>query len=332
VRPSAGRDCRTRPGRQPRRRGNVRTGLVPISAAGWCTRPAQIDEPNRRLASTDRRRYPFTRRRSGVESRNSALPAARDLGAPRLGSRRRLDAEAADESRELVEVDLREVVAVAATGRSRGNESRLAQLAEVVRDERLAHPRHLLELTHRTGATRKPERDQQSFFIRKRAQDRRPGNRDRSALIGYGLDSSIEGSRASSSSGASPATASTPTTPKPAPESRRAQLLPAGALHHRRSARSTAHKPRATAELGRNRTRDRQHHPDADFGRARKRLGNQLQYAATEQGDAFYEPANVAIAHFDNASDHDSAAFVACYLLPPGEARLIEMLSSPTTG
>ena len=43
-------------------------------------------------------------------------------------------------------------------------------------------------------------------------------------------------------------------------------------------------------------------------------------------GDAFHEPAGVEIPHFDNASDAESAVFLACYLLPPGETRLIEML------
>jgi quercetin dioxygenase-like cupin family protein len=43
-------------------------------------------------------------------------------------------------------------------------------------------------------------------------------------------------------------------------------------------------------------------------------------------GDAFFEPANQEIAHFDNASADEPAAFIACYLLPPGEERLIEML------
>lgn len=43
-------------------------------------------------------------------------------------------------------------------------------------------------------------------------------------------------------------------------------------------------------------------------------------------GDAFFEPANAEIAHFDNESDQAPAAFVAFYLLPPGEERLIEML------
>jgi quercetin dioxygenase-like cupin family protein len=44
-------------------------------------------------------------------------------------------------------------------------------------------------------------------------------------------------------------------------------------------------------------------------------------------GDAFFEPANVRIPHFDNSSETDAAVFIACYLLPPGEDRLIEMLA-----
>jgi quercetin dioxygenase-like cupin family protein len=43
-------------------------------------------------------------------------------------------------------------------------------------------------------------------------------------------------------------------------------------------------------------------------------------------GDAFHEPANAAMAHFDNASDSEGATFIAFYLLPPGEDRLIELL------
>ena len=43
-------------------------------------------------------------------------------------------------------------------------------------------------------------------------------------------------------------------------------------------------------------------------------------------GDAFHEPANAPIAHFDNVSDTESATFIAFYLLPPGEDRLIEFL------
>jgi hypothetical protein len=38
-----------------------------------------------------------------------------------------------------------------------------------------------------------------------------------------------------------------------------------------------------------------------------------------QAGDAFHEPANVRIPHFDNASDTEAAVFIACYLLPPGE-------------
>jgi quercetin dioxygenase-like cupin family protein len=45
-----------------------------------------------------------------------------------------------------------------------------------------------------------------------------------------------------------------------------------------------------------------------------------------QAGDAFHEPAGVRIAHFDNASESEPAVFVAHYLLPPGETRLIEML------
>ena len=45
-----------------------------------------------------------------------------------------------------------------------------------------------------------------------------------------------------------------------------------------------------------------------------------------ETGQAFHEPAGVEVPHFDNASDDEAAVFVACYLLPPGEDRVIEML------
>jgi quercetin dioxygenase-like cupin family protein len=43
-------------------------------------------------------------------------------------------------------------------------------------------------------------------------------------------------------------------------------------------------------------------------------------------GDAFHEPARAHVPHFDNASPDEGAVFVACYLLPEGEERLIEML------
>jgi quercetin dioxygenase-like cupin family protein len=44
-------------------------------------------------------------------------------------------------------------------------------------------------------------------------------------------------------------------------------------------------------------------------------------------GDAFFEPANVRIPHFDNLSTTEAAIFIACYLLAPGEHRLIELLT-----
>lgn len=43
-------------------------------------------------------------------------------------------------------------------------------------------------------------------------------------------------------------------------------------------------------------------------------------------GDGFYEPAGTRISHFDNESSEESATFVAFYLLPPGEDRLIVMV------
>jgi quercetin dioxygenase-like cupin family protein len=43
-------------------------------------------------------------------------------------------------------------------------------------------------------------------------------------------------------------------------------------------------------------------------------------------GDAFYEPVNVRVARFDNASETAPAKFIAFYLLGPGEDRLIEMI------
>jgi quercetin dioxygenase-like cupin family protein len=45
------------------------------------------------------------------------------------------------------------------------------------------------------------------------------------------------------------------------------------------------------------------------------------------QGDAFYEPANKNILHFDNSSPTEAADFVAFYLLGKDEKELIRMLS-----
>ena len=44
-------------------------------------------------------------------------------------------------------------------------------------------------------------------------------------------------------------------------------------------------------------------------------------------GDAFYEPANTVITHFDNASDREPATFLAFYLKGPEDQALIEMLA-----
>ena len=43
-------------------------------------------------------------------------------------------------------------------------------------------------------------------------------------------------------------------------------------------------------------------------------------------GDAFHEPRNARMLHFDNASDTTPAGFNAFYLLGAGGDRLIEML------
>jgi hypothetical protein len=43
-------------------------------------------------------------------------------------------------------------------------------------------------------------------------------------------------------------------------------------------------------------------------------------------GEAFFEPAAVQIAHFDNASASEPATFIAFCLLGAGEHELIEIL------
>jgi quercetin dioxygenase-like cupin family protein len=48
-------------------------------------------------------------------------------------------------------------------------------------------------------------------------------------------------------------------------------------------------------------------------------------------GDAFYEPAGATVVHFDNLSDDEPATFVAFYLLPEGDDRLIVMLDEAAT-
>jgi quercetin dioxygenase-like cupin family protein len=43
-------------------------------------------------------------------------------------------------------------------------------------------------------------------------------------------------------------------------------------------------------------------------------------------GEAFFEPANAKILHFDNASSTEPMTFIAFYLLGPGEQGLIRIL------
>jgi quercetin dioxygenase-like cupin family protein len=51
------------------------------------------------------------------------------------------------------------------------------------------------------------------------------------------------------------------------------------------------------------------------------------QRAKTLQaGDAFYEPANTRILHFDNASETEPMAFVAAYLLRNADEAKLEIL------
>jgi quercetin dioxygenase-like cupin family protein len=50
-------------------------------------------------------------------------------------------------------------------------------------------------------------------------------------------------------------------------------------------------------------------------------------------GDAFFEPANTRILHFDNASGGEGASFIAFYLLGPQKNELIRLLpQDPPTG
>jgi quercetin dioxygenase-like cupin family protein len=47
-----------------------------------------------------------------------------------------------------------------------------------------------------------------------------------------------------------------------------------------------------------------------------------------QAGDAFFEPMDARVAHFDNASSSSAATFIAFYLLTDGQHELIEMISS----
>jgi quercetin dioxygenase-like cupin family protein len=46
-------------------------------------------------------------------------------------------------------------------------------------------------------------------------------------------------------------------------------------------------------------------------------------------GDAFFEPRNTHVVHFDNASEDETATFLACYLMSPGQTEVIVMTPSP---
>jgi quercetin dioxygenase-like cupin family protein len=83
-------------------------------------------------------------------------------------------------------------------------------------------------------------------------------------------------------------------------------------------------------ELSPGQAAGRHRHPCPVFGCV---LAGRIRFQLTggpetilEPGQAFHEPAGVEIPHFDNASDDDAAVFVACYLLSPGEDRVIELL------
>jgi quercetin dioxygenase-like cupin family protein len=86
----------------------------------------------------------------------------------------------------------------------------------------------------------------------------------------------------------------------------------------------------ARVELEPSQTAGRHRHPCAVVGQVLEGTirfqieGEEKQLL--EAGRAFYEPAGVTIACFDNASAVRPAVFSAFYLLSPGEDRLIEML------
>jgi quercetin dioxygenase-like cupin family protein len=93
---------------------------------------------------------------------------------------------------------------------------------------------------------------------------------------------------------------------------------------------STARVEVARIELDPGQQTGRHRHPCTVVGyvasgRIRFQVEGETE-AILRAGDAFHEPAGAPIANFDNASDAEPASFIAFYLLPPGEERLIEML------
>ena len=102
-------------------------------------------------------------------------------------------------------------------------------------------------------------------------------------------------------------------------------------LEDRLDAPATVDHVRMTRiELSPGQAAGRHRHPCPVFGCV---LAGRIRFQLTggpetilETGQAFHEPTGVEVPHFDNASDDEAAVFIACYLLPPGEDRVIEML------
>jgi quercetin dioxygenase-like cupin family protein len=49
------------------------------------------------------------------------------------------------------------------------------------------------------------------------------------------------------------------------------------------------------------------------------------QAVVLSAGDAFFEPRDAHVLHFDNENANEPAVFVACYLLGPGQSEVIRM-------
>lgn len=62
-------------------------------------------------------------------------------------------------------------------------------------------------------------------------------------------------------------------------------------------------------------------------GTALYQLESDAEPRLLKAGEAFYEPADTVIAHFDNASDTEPMRFIAYYLLD-GDQELIHLLES----
>jgi hypothetical protein len=98
--------------------------------------------------------------------------SGRNFCRPARGSA--LRRERAHQRRKLIDVDGCQLVAVASTNRLDGNEARVAELAQVVGDERLRQPGRGLELANGTACAGKPENDQKPIVVGERSQDGHP--------------------------------------------------------------------------------------------------------------------------------------------------------------